>query len=229
MTDIHSHILQNIDDGAVCIQQALKLLHMQQSDGVSKVMLTPHCNVNMIDIEKFIDKRACEYQKLMEHAKGFQIEISLGAEVMFSPQLLDIDLAPLCYSGTKNILIELPWSNLPPLLAEVLSQIKLSGYTPVLAHVERYRYLMRNLDLLKKLVRAGIYTHVNAESIIYNRKIALNLIKGDLAHMVASDAHSVDIRPPLLGKAMGIIRKKLGQNTAEMLIRNANAIVKSDW
>ena len=105
-------------------------------------------------------------------------------------------------------------------LVDVLYQLGAMGITPLIAHVERYPYVMENPSLLVDWIEAGAYTHVNASSLVLHkrRKVQiLKMIRHGLVHFVCTDAHSPDKRPPLLGEAMELIQSRCGEQKARQM------------
>jgi len=227
VVDLHSHILQGIDDGAPDIEAAIALLRAEAADGVNTVVLTPHFNINNEDVREFLQKRDGAYKSLCEKAKDVNIKLKLASEVMFSPDLLEADLRPFCIEGTKTLLVEFPFFHAPPFIREVFYKLGMAGFTPLIAHVERYPYFMRETGILADLLRRGAYSQINAGSFLHDshtRKQALKLVENNLAHAVATDSHSLSDRPPALREAMEVIAKKLGRDTVLQLMENAENI-----
>ncbi|MCL2083885.1 MAG: hypothetical protein FWH06_01335 [Oscillospiraceae bacterium] len=231
MIDLHSHILPGIDDGAEGIDEALALLRAEQDDGVDTVVLTPHFRTHMANIEMFLQNRNGALELLRSNASDRPVKLLTGSETAFSPELLKMNIDPLCIEGTKNILIEMPMDHYPSVTREVFYELTLLGYTPIVAHAERHQYFMRDPGQLAALIRGGAYIQVNADSLLRGRqtsKAILRMIATNLVHVIATDTHSMDSRPPLLGQAMAFIEKKLGKDTAQRLIQNAQWILNNE-
>lgn len=229
MTDLHCHILPGIDDGAKNAEVSLELLHREIQDGVKNIALTSHFNSERITVEQFLQMRRAAYDTLQAalESQPLDIRLKLGAEVYFSPKLCDLELEKLCMEGTAYVLIELPTTHRPHFIRETFSNLQARGMIPIVAHVERYPYVLENPQLLYQWVAAGAYAQINATSLLKGGKTAkqlLQFIKWDLVHVVATDTHSLDKRPPRLGEAMDYIAHKLGTDTAEMLKQNSDAL-----
>jgi len=223
MIDLHTHILFEMDDGAKSIEESITLLQMELDSGIHTVALTPHCIPAADRLEKFFNKRNEVYTRLVLEVKKQKLPVNLilGAEVAFTPQLLELDVDKLCYEGTKTILVELPMSNYPPFVQDVFYKLLLEGYTPLIAHTERYPYFAKNPQLLEKLVDMGAHVQINAGPLtrkLYSKRRLFNLISDKLVHCIASDTHGVELRPPKLGTAVKVIEKKLGAETAQRLV-----------
>jgi protein-tyrosine phosphatase len=141
LIDLHTHILHGIDDGAQTIEDSIALLQEEQKDGVHTIALTPHFRIDEENPADFIKKRKNAFRLLSKQIERsmLPIHIILGAEVAYTPNLLNIELLDeLCFENTKTILIELPMYNSPSFLNEVFYQLQLKGYTQIIANAETY-------------------------------------------------------------------------------------------
>lgn len=232
MTDLHCHILPGMDDGAKDMDTALQLLRREKEDGVTNIMFTSHFNYERTTVEEYIQKRQKAYEKLIEvlgeEAKDFHFK--LGAEVFFSPGLCELDAEMLCLGDTDYMLLEFPTTHKPHFIRETLYNLQSRGITPLIAHVERYGYVMEDFKLLYDWVNAGAYTQINASSLLKNNKEAkllLKLIGWDLVHVIATDTHSMDKRSPKMARAMELVEEKLGKRATEQLKKNADEIFEN--
>ena len=154
-----------------------------------------------------------------------------GAEVYFSPMLSCQDISPFCIEGTSYILIEFHPQFCPFGLEETLYQLQLSGYTPIIAHVERYSYVRKKPELLHSWVNKGWVIQIDAESLLKGyrqRRQVVHWIRLGLIHIVASDIHSRETNKHCLKKAMEIIQVKCGLETAQALAANAIQIFNGE-
>ena len=222
MTDLHCHILPGLDDGAKDLDVSGDLLRRERTAGVRRIAFTPHFHFERQDMDQFCRRRDAAMAELVQCYPELtsQLELKKGAEVFFSPSLLETDPRPLCLEGTGLMLVELPVTYRPQWTVDVLYQLGTMGITPLIAHVERYPYVMENPSLLVDWIEAGAYTHVNASSLVLHkrRKVQiLKMIRHGLVHFVCTDAHSPDKRPPLLGEAMELIQSRCGEQKARQM------------
>ncbi|MGN0470472.1 MAG: tyrosine-protein phosphatase [Acutalibacteraceae bacterium] len=234
MIDLHCHILPGIDDGAKTIDDSLKLIAAEKRQNVNSIALTPHFNPERTSVEKFCQSRSNSMDILTSSSDfaEYNISVKTGAEVYFSVKLTDIDIQPLCFDGTDYILIELPVNERPYGLTHTLTDIINRGYTPILAHVERYQYFTADPTMLYDMVMKGCLAQVNAGAILGNSNassMALKYIKWEMAHIVCSDCHSMKHRPPNMKKAFLYIEKKLGKQYTDWLIKNSNDIFNGHY
>lgn len=225
LIDLHCHLLPGIDDGAKNLDISIELLQRQQADGVAAVMFTPHFYYERKGIEKFLKDRQQAYRSIAQAAKerGIRVAAKLGAEVFFTPALPTLDLSALAFAGTNYILIELPTTHHPSGIEETLFEIQQQGYTPILAHVERYPYVTEDPSLLYQWVEAGALAHINAAGLIrggHTTRLVQRYIRWGLVHLLCSDAHSLQHRPPNLAQGYAALPPEM----AAQFKRNALAV-----
>jgi protein-tyrosine phosphatase len=217
MTDLHTHILPGIDDGAKSIEEALALLRAQANQGVDTVALTPHFYKRRNDAADFLARREVAWRQLLEATKDIECpNLLLGAEVAWVSGMTQWpELEALCYQGTKILLVELPmipWTD--SIFRELYSLEARRGVTPMIAHLDRYLHLQKKRDI-EKLLEMGYPVQVSAEALshFYLRKQALEWLE-KYDGLLISDCHNLDDRAPNLSNAMKIIEKKLGGRIA---------------
>jgi protein-tyrosine phosphatase len=235
MIDLHTHILPEIDDGAANLKDALRMAEMAVEDGITSLAATHHFPE---------ESRPEEYIKRIEEAlrgfscilsdKGIDLKIFHGAEVMIGPDLMSIEgLEGLCLNKSHYLLLELPGMNLPLYTEDVIYGLKLKGITPIIAHPERNWQITQNPNLLHPLISQGALAQVNSASITGRagsdiQKCARILIEHNMAHIIASDAHSPRSRPPAMGQAAGIITKWFGRSASESMTKSLPEAILQD-
>ena len=150
MTDLHCHILPGIDDGAKDVSVSLELLHKEYEDGVRNIAFTSHFNSERTTVEAFLEKRAAAYARLTEALKEepMDFRFKLGSEVYFSPKLCELDAKALCMGDTAYMLIEFPTTHKPHFIKQTLYALQEQGILPLIAHIERYPYVLDDPTLL---------------------------------------------------------------------------------
>lgn len=213
MLDFHSHILPAVDDGSKNTSESLKLLSMLSSQGVDLVCATPHYLADRESVDEFIIRRDASYNELKQNLSSDSPEILLGAEVAYYDGLSNLDnLEKLCIGDSRLLLVEMPQSRWSEYTIKELINLACSNrFTIVLAHIERYE-VIRNRELLERLLKSGILLQINASFIngLSTRRRALRYIADGWVHFIGSDCHDTVHRPPFLGKAYSFIEKKLG-------------------
>ena len=148
------------------------------------------------------------------------LAVKLGAEVYFTAALASLDLSKLAFAGSRYILIEFPTSIHPGGIEDTLFAVQNRGYTPILAHVERYPYVTEDPTLLYRWVSSGALAQINASGLVrggHTAKWLHKLLDWNLVHLMCSDCHSVTTRPPNLKDGMA----QISSSTAKLLQKNA--------
>ena len=150
-----------------------------------------------------------------------------------SMRLIDMDVSQLCFENTNYILIEFPTNMRPYGITHTVRNLLDRGYTPILAHVERYSYFTHDPTQLYDLVSLGCVAQVNAAAVVSgvsNKGVsALKYLEWELAHIICSDAHSVDQRPPNTKAAYELVNKKLGEQYARWIRKNTYDIFNNKY
>lgn len=222
LTDLHTHTLPGFDDGAKDLDTAKQMLLRQRQSGVDRVALTPHFYPLREEMDAFLPRRRQAYDLLMtQWDESTMPALKLGAEVRYSPQLVDMDLHQLTLDGGDYLLLELSDTRVPAHVEQVVDRMLMQGIIPVLAHVERCIYFRKEPERLMDLVQMGTLAQVSARAIASRKdqRFAKACLLNGLAHVIASDAHDLDSRNPCLATAT---------EDLEILIR-AEAFAQAVW
>ena len=231
ITDLHSHILPAMDDGAKDSKISLGMLRMQVEQGVGTVVLTPHCYRDAERPERFLRRRAEAFERLREAIDEEDApapKLMLGAEVAWAPHLADWDELPeLCIAGTKNLLLEMPfvpWNH--GMIDQIYDIMGRRGITPVFAHLERYTKHQK-AEYIQEIISMGTPIQISSAPLLHfmQRKPLLKMIRMHTAHLLASDCHNLDSRQPNLKAGLDTVRRLLGEDEADRLIETANRLV----
>ena len=225
MVDVHSHILPFVDDGSKSIEDSLKILELEALNDVKSVILTPHYKHNIYDTPFEELKKTYETFKDAIQEKGIPVKVYLGQEVYCTNRIYELlkEGKVSTINGTKCILLEFNYYDEQD-IADYVFNLKMLGYTPIIAHVERYIYLdWHNLFDLKQL---GALIQVNASSITGEegktiRRRVLKAIKQGLVDFVGSDIHHDREMP--MKNAYKTVQKVAGAKIADDVFNN-NAI-----
>lgn len=205
LCDYHSHLLPNVDDGVEKPEETLRILEQWGNLGVSDVWLTPHI---MADIPNTADDLKQRFLTLTEMYHG-TINLHLAAENMIDGLLLsrltEGNLLPI---GERHLLVETSYYNPPINMERVIDMIKEKGYTPILAHPERYQYM--DADDYRKWKQKGVLFQLNYPSLVgaygyESKKKAEWLLKKNLYDCGGTDTHSLESMEDFLES---IINKK---------------------
>lgn len=212
MTDLHTHILPGIDDGASDFDTALEMLRAEIENHVDTVVLTPHYFVNEFG-ESDKEKIRLRFEELKAKCDGLPIRILLGAELYYHPYLAEQlkRHEALTMNGSDYILVEFSLVQKYYDLSDVFYNLQCYGYKVILAHPERYTYL--TVEEIVELRRNGVLIQIDTSSVLGDfgkeaAKKAARLLRGDHVDFIASDAHSMGRRSPNLKKTLDHIEKK---------------------
>jgi len=226
MIDIHNHILPCLDDGSDSPEKSLRMAKIAVDDGIRVVVATPHTNngVYQVSPEKIIEEVKLLNQLLQD--KGVPLKILPGADVHVDLNLIEEIKAGRVMTVNNNqryIMLELPDSGVPQHLSEFLWEIKLNGLTPVFTHPERNAAIQNDINILHGFIMQGAMSQITAMSLTGEfgkdaRKCAVSLLKYNLAHVIATDAHSVRRRPPVLSRALKVAGEVVGDEYAIRMV-----------
>ena len=194
--DIHSHLLPGIDDGAKDIDNSIELIQKMYSYGIKDFVTTPHVLGNVYPNSSTIIKtKLKEVQEALQQ-KGLQdISISAAAEYMMDEQFsLLLEKNDILTLKDNYILVEMSYFNAPLNLYDILFEIQLKGYKPVLAHPERYIFYHNDFNQYYQLKKAGCLFQLNLLSLTEHygksvQKTTLKLLKENLYDFVGTDTH----------------------------------------
>ncbi len=232
-TDIHTHILPGVDDGAKSASDALKIIQIAYQNGTRTIILTPHYRGKFKHAPNKLEEEFCLFRKLV--AQYFpDINLYLGSEVYYehqTPELLESGQV-LTINNSHYCLLEFQPITLRTQIVTGTSEILRYGFTPIVAHVERYNACREDRLLIDELLEMGALIQINADSVMgkHGHRImhfCYKLLKEHKVHFIASDAHNVDDRPPLLRDCWWKIYKKYGfEYASQLFYDNAQAVIE---
>lgn len=235
MIDLHCHILPGLDDGAKDMEETLRMCSMAAEDGVKKIVATPHTmNGVYVNETQAIKQAVGELNDLLV-TKQIPLEILPGADVHINLNLLKLieqGLVTTVNDNHRYLLLELPHQMVPPNFKNLVFELSLQGIIPILTHPERNSILQNDINLLYELVMQGILIQITTLSLTGEfgpraENCCRNLLKYNLVHVIASDAHSSRVRTPLLSPAVEEAGRIIGETNALALVAaNPQAIVE---
>ena len=195
-TDMHSHILPGIDDGSADIETSIHLIKGLMELGITKSIATPHIIGDMYRNNAGSIFAAMAKLQLALEKEGIDFELSAAAEYMLDNyffELLDNKTIMLTLKD-KIILTEFSYAAMPSNPGQMIFHILTEGYTPILAHPERYAYFHNNYKQFDYLKDLGFLLQVNLLSLTgyYGKetaKAARYIIKNNLASFAGTDLH----------------------------------------
>lgn len=215
-SDIHTHILYGVDDGAKDLKDSMELITEEWEQGVNRIIMTPHYGPKFgCPDRKLLENR---FAKIQEEASKYypDMELYLGSELYYqSNTIQDLkDGKALTLAGSKYVLVEFGVNDSYSKILQAIQDFIYAGYLPIIAHVERYEALRQHLDRAKELVKTGAYLQVNAASFLggfLNKTTAFcnKLLKEDLVYFIASDCHDLKNRCPNIAEGLELVHKKV--------------------
>jgi protein-tyrosine phosphatase len=207
--DLHSHILPGLDDGARTIEEARELARRAAADGVTAIAATPHVRADFPTRAEQMEERVAELRRDFAD-QGIPVELLHGGEVAIDmlPRLNadDRERFTLAQSG-RYLLLEFPYRGWPLALEQCVFELQTAGLTPLLAHPERNAEAQSDPGRLAEAVRIGALVQVTAASLDgrlgrSSAAAAQRLLELRLVHVLASDAHTPEIREAGLAPAV---------------------------
>lgn len=233
MIDLHAHLLPGVDDGAQTWADTAEMARIAREDGVDTIVITPHLRHELWP-ENTRESLEKLFTIIPEHVSETP-SLALGAEIRVDSELLEeIDRFPhpqvLPLAGSRHLLLEFPSLPIGPDAREIVHELVVGGWFPVLAHPERIPWLAEDPDLLADLVERGALFQVTAMSVTGDfgtrpHACCAFLLDEGFVHFVASDAHNAITRPPRLSGAFRTIAEGWGEETARKLMQENPAAV----
>ncbi len=193
--DIHSHLLPAIDDGSKDMANTLQLINELKLFGFTDFITTPHVMGQVWENSKASIEENFTKTKASLKTNGIENSFNVAAEYMLDTNFSKLFQEEKLLTLKDNyILVEMSYLNAPIYLYEMLFDLQVAGYKPILAHPERYNFYHQNTDEYKKLKQAGCLFQLNLLSTVgyYGSKIATAadfLLKNNLIDFVGSDVH----------------------------------------
>lgn len=223
--DIHSHILPGIDDGAENFGISMEMLKIAEENGIEVIILTPHHKPmrNSAGAGKVKALTAQLLEKSRE--SGMAIQLYAGNELYYSSETVHIleEKQACTMAGSDYVLVEFGPMDEQDYIRKGIYHVLSAGYRPILAHVERYGSVCARIEYVEDLVAMGCYIQVNAGSILgqfgwKEKQTVRKLLKKELIHFVATDAHSSYVRTPALLDCARYLEKRYGEEYAARLL-----------
>lgn len=193
--DIHSHLLPGIDDGSKSMDETQSLLDQLQAIGFKEFITTPHIYTNVWDNNQTIISKKCAEVTQYFQDLSKPVTLHAAAEYMLDSHFLHrLEHEKILPLKNQYLLIEMSYLNAPIQLYDIIFQIQLAGYTPVLAHPERYGFYHHNFKEFEQLKKSGCLFQMNLLSAVsyYGKSVALcadKLLANNFIDFVGSDVH----------------------------------------
>ena len=222
--DIHCHILPGVDDGSPDMATSLEMLRIADKNGITHLILTPHHKPMHHNVSP--EHNVAYRKKLQEAAKaeGIKAKLFSGNEIYYSDETMEelIEGKICSLAGSDYVLVEFHPTNPYKAIQNAVSRVQAAGFIPIIAHVERYSDIVSHPSRVKDLIEMGSFIQVNASSIMGKYGFGIShftkkLLKEELVHFVASDAHDTGRRAPNLLDCRNYVERKYGEDYGKKL------------
>ena len=202
MIDIHSHVLYDMDDGAEDFDTSVDMCIDAYENGCRTLVLTPHF-IDYRTLSDFVEERNDRIHTLRKvlSAERVPLKILSGAELFLSDKIFKApNLDSLTINDTKYMLCEMPLGPFDTRHVTMwFEELFDRGYTPILAHPERYYEFHQDYSLIDELIELGVLFQVNLDSLIgangpEAQSMSVHMVRRGIAHFIASDAHDLMFR-----------------------------------
>jgi len=199
-----------VDDGSQSLEESLSMARKAVEDSIHTIVATPHTldGIYLNPVQE-VSSRVTDLEDVLSK-NNIDLRLCAGADVHLCPRMMERvasgDAGTIDNDG-KYLLLELPSQTVPPGVKDEIFSLKVNGITPIISHPERNPIIQHDMNILFELVSMGALCQVTAMSITGDfggmvMKCAEMLLKNRLVHVIASDAHSSDSRPPVLSPAV---------------------------
>ena len=225
MIDLHCHILPGIDDGAADLSVSLEMARVMVADGVSAVACTPHILPGLYhNSGPQIRELVTQFEQVLE-GERISLRLVTGADNHIVPSFIaSLRSGHLLTLGESRYVLVEPPHHIPPVrLEDFFFELIVAGYVPVLTHPERLSWIKSHYAAIQRMVRAGVWMQITAGSLTgdFGRSSqywAERMLEEGNVHILATDAHDVERRPPILGKGRELAARRVGDQEAERLV-----------
>jgi protein-tyrosine phosphatase len=235
MIDIHSHILPGIDDGAKNIKMTLDMLKIAEEDGITDIVATPHfCRGYGETPYEEVRELVKEFNKVIL-SEGINLNINYGQEVYYSENMVDDYKKGLIgtINDSRYMLFELPMKKIDSEVFDMIYELQILDIVPVLAHPERYKFIMDKPSYINKFIEEGVLFQMNAGSIRGDfganvKKAAAVLLEHGIYNFIGSDAHNDTTRNTKIAEGIDLsaqenkMYKDFFEKSAKNLLINKN-------
>jgi protein-tyrosine phosphatase len=231
--DIHSHILYGMDDGSPDLGTSLEMLRMAGRHGTTDIVASPHANLEYRYDPVLIAERLAAIEA--QNDSGVRVHVGCDFHLQYE-NIEDALRHPRKYTiaGGPYLLVEFSDLLILKNTSQIFQDLLSAGMIPVMTHPERNTLLQQRLGELRGWVEMGCAIQVTGQSVEGQfgsraKNFSETLLDAGLVHFIASDAHDLRRRPPVMDSAHELLKKKWGEKTAELLCRlNPSAVLRGE-
>ena len=225
MIDLHCHMLPGIDDGSPDIETSLAMARIAVEDGIHTVACTPHIYPGMYENTAQGISEATDKFRISLKAANIPLEITYASDSHATPDLLERLHAGIIptLNGGRYFLLEPPHHVAPPNFEDFVFRLMADGYVPIVTHPERLHWIEESYEVFVRLARKGAWMQITAGSLTGRfgnsaKYWGERMLDEGYVHILATDSHGVDRRPPLLKEGMEAAKPWVGAEEAKRLV-----------
>ncbi|KFN51447.1 tyrosine-protein phosphatase [Arenimonas composti] len=225
MIDLHCHMLPAIDDGPTALDVSLAMARCAVADGITFTACTPHIYPGLYENSKDGIAAAVDAFRAELAKAGIPLQLGFGADTHLAPDLVGGikggRVPTIC--GSRYLLLEPPHHVAPPRFAESVFGLMTAGIVPVITHPERLSWIESHYQVFPDLVHQGCWMQLTSGSLTgrFGRRPqywAERMLDEGLVHILATDSHHIDKRPPLLAEGREAAARRVGAEEATHLV-----------
>ncbi len=228
-TDIHCHILPAVDDGSQSMEETMEMLRIAASEGIRCMIVTPHYKEGRRSPGAARIKERMEVVQEALDEEGIPIRLYPGNEIFYTSEFEEKleEGRILSMNHSEYLLVEFSPFEDYVCIRNAMNSILSAGYIPILAHVERYQCMLKDVKHVADLLAMGCRIQVNASSVTGDngykvKQYVHKLLKLKQVDYIGTDAHNTERRRPAMKKCAELLVKKYGEEYA-MALLNDNA------
>lgn len=225
MIDLHCHILPAIDDGATSVEVSLAMARIAANDGIETLACTPHIYPGMYENNAQGIRAATDVLQLAITEAGIPLALTYASDTHVMPDLLQklADGSVPTFNGGRYFLLEPPHHVAPPNFEGFVFQVMAAGYVPIITHPERLSWIEQDYAVFERLAKHGAWMQLTAGSLTGRfgsnaRYWGERMLDDGVVHILATDAHGPERRPPLLAEGMQAAAKWVGEAEAKHMV-----------
>lgn len=227
MIDIHAHILPEVDDGSDSLESSLEMADMAVRSGVKAIVATPHCNIPdgecIRDAQMMHEEVLAFRQALSEYR--IPLKIYEGMEIFGAENTVERFYAKELTTLNRTVypLVEFPFAYYADEATDLLRDLISMKLRPIVAHPERYDYVLQEPTLLNRWFSMGCYLQVNRGSLLGRfgeqiEDLSFSMLERGFISFIASDAHSPEFRTTWMQDVKEMVTEEMGAENAHVLL-----------
>ncbi|WP_290885956.1 CpsB/CapC family capsule biosynthesis tyrosine phosphatase [Arenimonas sp.] len=225
MIDLHCHLLPGVDDGPATLEVSLAMARCAVADGITFTACTPHIYPGLYENNRAGIEAAVAALRTALAEAGIPLQLGTGADTHLAPDLVGgiRDGRVPTINGSRYLLLEPPHHVAPPRFDESVFTLMAAGIVPVITHPERLSWIETHYPVFADLVKQGAWMQLTAGSLTgrFGRRPkywAERMLDEGLVHIIATDSHHIDKRPPLLAEGREAAAARVGAEEARHLV-----------